>query len=117
MLRAAAWHLRRGYLSARLWRPRRRDICRRLLCSLAAVHHLRDMTERLHHMIFHRRDADAKLLMYLAICEFVHPVHQEDAPGFGRHGVDGRLVESRSEERRVGKEGVSKCRYRWARDH
>src|SRR3546814_4169450 len=52
------------------------------------------MTERLHHMIFHRRDADAKLLMYLAICEFVHPVHQEDAPGLGRHGVDGHLVES-----------------------
>src|SRR3546814_16571525 len=52
------------------------------------------MTERLHHMIFHRRDADAKLLVYLALCEFVHQVHQEDAPGFGRHGVDGRLVES-----------------------
>ena len=45
-------------------------------------------------MIFHRRDADAKQFMYLAITEFVHPVHQENAARFWRHGVNRRFIQS-----------------------
>src|SRR3546814_8729305 len=56
--------------------------------SLAAVHHLRDKAERPHHMIFHRRDADAEAFMYLTIAEFVDPVHQKHPACLWRHGVD-----------------------------
>src|SRR3546814_14357502 len=45
-------------------------------------------------MIFHRCDADAKQFMYLAVTEFVHPVHQEDTPRLWRHGVNGGFVQS-----------------------
>src|SRR3546814_12570944 len=38
------------------------------------------------------------------------------APGF-KASVLGRMVLSRSEERRVGKEGVSTCRSRWSPYH
>lgn len=45
-------------------------------------------------MIFHRCDADAKQFVYLAITEFVHPVHQENAARFWRHGVNRRFIQS-----------------------
>src|SRR3546814_17982965 len=35
---------------------------------------------------------------------------------FGRQAVESRCLGGRSEERRVGKEGVSKCRCRWSPD-
>ena len=43
-------------------------------------------------MIFHRRDADSKQFMYLAITEFVYPVHQENAPRLWRHGVNRSFI-------------------------
>src|SRR3546814_16184949 len=61
--------------------------------SLAAVHHLRDKAERPHHMIFHRRDADAEAFMYLTIAEFVDPVHQKHPACLWRHGVDRLFIE------------------------
>src|SRR3546814_4221317 len=45
-------------------------------------------------MIFHRCDADAQQFVYLAITEFVHPVHQENAARFWRHGVNRRFIQS-----------------------
>src|SRR3546814_16916718 len=33
------------------------------------------------------------------------------------YDISKRLMQNRSEERRVGKEGVSKCRYRWSPYH
>src|SRR3546814_19340750 len=46
-----------------------------------------------------------------------------DAEGLGNHETltvvegDGREIQTRSEERRVGKECVSMCRSRWSRYH
>src|SRR3546814_14838071 len=37
--------------------------------------------------------------------------------GITQHRKSSQLVQQRSEERRVGKECVSTCRYRWAPDH
>src|SRR3546814_14933907 len=49
----------------------------------------------------------------------LHP-HPTEGPGdlehLGLGGVEGAL-EGRSEERRVGKEGVSTCRYGWSPEH
>src|SRR3546814_20867626 len=50
----------------------------------------------------------------------------DDAPGAALVGIliligavvlSVRIARRRSEERRVGKEGVSTCRYRWSSDH
>lgn len=50
-------------------------------------------------MIFHRRDADAQQFMYLAVTEFVHPVHEENAPRLWRHGVNRGFVQSQQVRR------------------
>src|SRR3546814_21134482 len=46
----------------------------------------------------------------------LHPAHVEEAAlrVAADRGLD---LDERSEERRVGKEGVGTCRYGWARDH
>lgn len=52
------------------------------------------MRERLHHMIFYRRNADSQLLVNVAIAEFLDAVHQKNALGLARHGFDGLFVQS-----------------------
>src|SRR3546814_1028748 len=75
--------------------------------------HLRDLTERLHHMIFYRRDTDAELFMYLAIGKLVHPVHEKDAARLGRQCVNGLLIKLQKVRRcevpflRGGRHGIA----------
>src|SRR3546814_20256645 len=44
-------------------------------------------------------------------------MNNNPSPGNKAGGLTTILEKSRSEERRVGKEGVSTCRSRWAPDH
>src|SRR3546814_6905788 len=47
-----------------------------------------------------------------------HRQPETDAPAPGQEGVSDRVTErTRSEERRVGKECVSTCRFRWSPYH
>src|SRR3546814_11776514 len=41
-------------------------------------------------------------------------LHEKVDVALGCAGADGDMLQARSEERRVGKEGVSTCRSRWA---
>lgn len=51
------------------------------------------MRERLDHVIFHGRDADAQFLVNLSIAEFIDTMEEKDTSGLVGQAVDRRFIE------------------------
>src|SRR3546814_7189511 len=73
------------------------------LSFIGRIHHLCDMCQGFHHMIFNRCDADSQTLMNLTIAKFFDTVHQKNSSRLLAEACNGPLIEpeeigSRSEE-------------------
>src|SRR3546814_13060140 len=62
------------------------------LSFIGRIHHLCDMCQGFHHMIFNRCDADSQTLMNLTIAKFFDTVHQQNSSRLLADACNGQLI-------------------------
>src|SRR3546814_16350664 len=92
------------------------DVCSSDLIDDAARAISNDRGVGHHHRRLRRRGGELKLAEH-AGAQLAVGVGDDRADADSARTGAQRIIDERSEERRVGKEGVSTCRYRWSPYH